>query len=266
MFNKEQSDLDLYYQEQQQTGDGGSYTPDYQSGSYQATYDKEKLALYMAKVMGWMCAGLLVTLLSAVVCLAVPSILFLTLTNSTFRVGIFAAQLILVVVFSFGLEKMSAGAATVVFLMYSAVTGVTMSVLALVFEMSSIISVFGLTAFVFFAMSLYGYNTKKDLTGLGSLCFFGLIGIIAASLTNYIVYRSAGAELAILCIGIVLFIGLVAFDAQKIKDMYVMAVTSGQEATGEVVKKMAIYGALALYLDFINLFIRLLAIFGKRRN
>ena len=224
-----------------------------------------KIALYVAKVMGWMCVGLFVTLASAAVCLAVPSVrLLLFGTNAYYAV--FVVQLVLVLAFTFTLNKISAGTATVLYLLYSMFTGVTFSVLAVVFTMSSIVFVFGLTGLIFLMMAVYGYVTKQDLTRIGTLAFFGLIGIILTSILNMLIFNSSAVELLICCFGIVIFMVLIGYDTQKIEDMYITATETGHEAESDVVRKIAIFGAFQLYLDFINLFIRLLQLVGRRRS
>jgi len=169
------------------------------------------------------------------------------------------APLAFVLVLSFGIQKMSLGAAQATFWAYAAVMGLSMSTIFLVYTGASIAQVFFITAATFLAMSLYGYTTKRDLARFGAFLFMGLIGIVIASLVN-IFFHSAAMQFAISVIGVVVFTGLTAWDTQRIKEMY-------WEGDGTVVAgKKAIMGALALYLDFINLFIMLMQLMGTRRD
>ena len=149
--------------------------------------------------------------------------------------------------------------AITLFVLYSIVTGLTLSVIFLVYQMGSIVSIFGVTALIFAAMSIYGYTTQKDLTGIGTMALFGLFGIIIASVINLFLGNTV-ADTIISIIGVIVFIALTAYDTQKIKEMNVL----GNEGTDDD-KKEAIMGALTLYLDFINLFLKLLSLFGKRK-
>lgn len=230
----------------------------------QRQYDEQRVATYLAKVMGWMCVGLLTTLASALICLAVPGIFnMLYGTNAMFL--IFVAQFGLVIVFSARMHKTSPGGATAMFMVYSALTGLTMSSLFLLFQTFSLIAVFGLTAFIFVSMAIYGLVTKRDLTRIGSLAFFGLLGIIVAGIVN-IFLGSSMLDFGITVIGIVLFIVLTAYDTQKIKAIYLDTVARGYDEDGPELRKIAIFGALTLYLDFINLFLKLLRLLGNRRD
>jgi FtsH-binding integral membrane protein len=158
---------------------------------------------------------------------------------------------------SFRIQSMSAGAARVLFLVYAAVMGISLSSIFLVYTPGSIAQVFFITAATFGALSLFGYTTQKDLSGWGSFLFMGLIGIIIASIVNWFVGSSA-LQFAISVIGVLVFAGLTAYDTQQIKEMYYEGDSS------EVATKKSVMGALRLYLDFINLFIMLLQLFGNR--
>jgi len=169
------------------------------------------------------------------------------------------APVVLVMVLSFGVQRMSASAAQLAFWAFAALMGLSLSSIFLVYTGTSIARVFFITAATFGAMSLYGYTTKRDLTGFGSFLFMGLIGIIIASLVNIFLHSSALA-FGISIIGVLIFVGLTAYDTQKIKLSY------SASYSGEVLAKGAIMGALSLYLDFINLFLMLLRLFGNQRN
>src|SRR3979409_1391522 len=169
------------------------------------------------------------------------------------------APLAFVLVLIFGIQRMSAATATLLFWIYAAVMGLSLGSIFLVFTGTSIARVFFITAATFGAMSLYGYTTKSDLSGFGSFLLMGLIGILIASVVNIFV-GSTALQFAISVIGVIVFVGLTAYDTQRIKEMYL------DSDTNEVEGKKAIMGALALYLDFINLFMMLLQLFGQRRQ
>jgi uncharacterized protein len=155
-------------------------------------------------------------------------------------------------------HKMSLGAAQIAFWVFAAVMGVSLSSIFLVYTGTSITQVFFVTAIAFGGLSLWGYTTKKDLSGWGSFLIMGVVGIIAAALVNLFLQSSA-LQFAISAIGVLVFAGLTAYDTQRIKDTY-YEVAGDMTATG----KAAIMGALSLYLDFINMFTMLLSLFGKR--
>ena len=170
----------------------------------------------------------------------------------------FAPLLGLVMFLSFRIQKMSVGAAAASFLGYAGLIGVTFGSLAIVYTYASIAQVFFITAATFGAMSLWGYTTQRDLTGMGSFLFMGLIGIIIASLVN-IFLKSTGLDWAISIIGVIVFAGLTGWDTQRIKEMY------SPMDDGSIAGRKAVMGALSLYLDFINLFLMLLRLMGDRR-
>ena len=168
------------------------------------------------------------------------------------------APLGVVMYMSFGIKSMSAARAQTMFWVFSFLMGLSLSTILLQYTGASIARVFFITASTFGAMSIYGYTTKRDLTGMGSFLYMGLIGIIIASVVNLFM-QSPAIYFAVSILGVLIFVGLTAYDTQKIKNMY-MAYDSN-----EVSSKKAIMGALTLYLDFINLFIMLLRLFGQRR-
>jgi FtsH-binding integral membrane protein len=159
-------------------------------------------------------------------------------------------------------DRMSATAATGMFLLYSAVNGLTFSFIFLVYTGGSIARVFFITAGMFGALALYGFVTKRDLTGMGQLFFMGVIGLIIASLVN-IFLASDALSWAISVVGVVIFAGLTAYDTQRLR---AFALSHGATAGSEVARKVAVFGALSLYLDFINMFLFLLRLFGSRRD
>jgi FtsH-binding integral membrane protein len=164
----------------------------------------------------------------------------------------------LVFFLSFGIRRMQASTAFIAFLAYSVVNGIWLTPVLLVYTGQSVATTFFVSASTFLATSLYGYTTKRDLTGIGNFLFMGLIGIIIAMLVNIFLHSSA-LGFAISVIGVLLFTGLTAYDTQKIKEMYL------DSDSGEIARKKSIMGALTLYLDFINLFIFMLQFLGNRR-
>jgi FtsH-binding integral membrane protein len=214
---------------------------------------------FMTKVFGWMTIGLLVTTGVAVVAVSNAKVIEVLFGNPFLFFGIIILQLGLVVALSGWIKKISATTALLLFLLYAGLTGLTFSVIFLVYTLGSIASTFLVTAGTFAAMSIYGYITKTDLTTIGNIAFMGLIGIILASLVN-IFWPNGTLYWIITYLGILIFVVLTAYDVQKIKQLNVL----GNSGTDED-KKESIIGALTLYLDFINLFLLLLRIFGRRR-
>ena len=209
---------------------------------------------YMAQVYGWMTCGLLLTAFVSWYAANTPAILNFILSSQII------AQLALVFVISGMVNRLSGAVATSLFMLYSALTGLTLSSIFIAYTYSSIASTFVVTAGMFGAMSLYGYTTKRDLSGFGSMLFMALIGIVLASLVN-IWLKSTALMWAITYIGVVVFVGLTAYDTQKLKAMGEQLNADDKDSF----RKYAIVGALTLYLDFINLFLMLLRIFGNRR-
>ncbi|TCC15022.1 Bax inhibitor-1/YccA family protein [Kosakonia quasisacchari] len=218
------------------------------------------LQTYMAQVYGWMTCGLLLTAFVAWYAARSEAIMSFVFSSQITFFGLVIAQLAVVFVLSGLIHKLSAGLATTLFMLYSALTGLTISSILLVYTAQSIAATFVVTAGMFGAMSLYGYTTKRDLSGLGSMLFMGLIGILLASLVNFWL-KSEALMWAVTYIGVVIFVGLTAYDTQKLKNI-------GQQIDvrdASQLRKSTILGALTLYLDFINLFLMLLRIFGNRR-
>ena len=229
----------------------------------------EGLRAYMLKVYNYMATGILLTGIVALLTfkLSVQEItsagiilepLGQAIYNSGLRWVVMLAPLAVVFYMSFGINKMSSSKAQTVFWVFAALMGLSLSWILLVYTGASVARVFFITSATFGAMSLYGYTTKRDLTKLGSFLMMGLIGIIIASLVN-IFMKSTMMYFVISILGVLIFVGLTAYDTQKIKNMYAAS------DTGELMGKKAVMGALTLYLDFINLFIMLLRLFGQRR-
>jgi FtsH-binding integral membrane protein len=215
------------------------------------------LRSYMLRVYNYMAAGLAITGLVAY--FAAVSGLYQSIYGTALYWVVVFAPLGLVLLLSFRIQHMSLGAAQLTFWAYAALVGLSLSGLFLVYTGASIAETFFITAATFLAMSLYGYTTRSDLTKFGSFLLMGLIGIIIAGLAN-LFFHSAALQFAISVIGVVVFVGLTAWDTQRIKEMY-------WEGDSDVVAgKKAVMGALALYLDFINLFVILMQFFGQRRD
>lgn len=219
----------------------------------------EEQQRFMTRVYGWMSFALLVTGLVAMFSASSPAVMGAIIGNRLIFFGLIIGQLLLVGSLSGWVSRMSANTAMAIFLLYSVLNGLTFSIIFLVYTMESIATTFYITAGTFAAMSLYGYFTKTDLTKTGSFLFMGLIGVIIASVANYFM-KSEMLYWIISYVGVFIFIGLTAYDTQKIKNMNII----GNEGTDED-RKEAIMGALTLYLDFINLFLMLLRIFGRRK-
>ena len=215
---------------------------------------------FISKVYLWMSFGLMVSAAGSFWILSQPALLKAVFTNNLLLFGLIGAELGLVIWLSAAIRTMGSGLAKGLFVGYSFLNGVTLASVFLVYTGSSIVQTFLITAGTFFFFALYGSTTKKDLTGVGNLAFMGLIGILLASVVN-IFLKSSALMWVTTFIGIAVFLGLIAYDTQKLKALH----AAGFENV-EMEKKLAIMGALTLYLDFINLFILLLRIFGKRRD
>ncbi len=221
---------------------------------------KREQAAFMARVYGWMCLALVVTALVAVYTASTPALVNMIFGNRLLFWGLIIGEIGLVVWLSAAVQRMSATTAMLAFLGYAALNGLTMAAIFLIYTSSSIASTFLITAGTFGAMSIYGYFTKRDLTSMGNLLFMALIGLIIASIVN-IFWQNSMLYWIVTYAGVLIFTGLVAYDTQKIKNMNII----GNEGTDED-KKESIMGALSLYLDFINLFLFMLRIFGGRRD
>jgi FtsH-binding integral membrane protein len=216
-----------------------------------------RLRAHMQRVYGYMAGGLALT--GVVAWAAAASGLYQSIAGTPLIWIVMLAPLGFVLALSFGIQRMSAATATLLFWIYAAVMGLSLGSIFLAFTGESIARVFFITAATYGAMSLYGYTTRTDLSRFGSFLLMGLIGIVIASLVNIFVGSSA-LQFAISIIGVIVFVGLTAYDTQRIKQMYL------ESDSGEVAGKKAVLGALALYLDFINLFMLLLQLFGQRRE
>ena len=247
---------------------------DFNQRSFSKTVDQaaidEGLRAYMLKVYNYMTIGLLLTgfiayffAKASIVTNDMGQIIGVTqvgalLFGSPLKWVVMLAPLGFVFYLSARINKMSVSAAQITFWIFASIMGLSLASVFIEFTQSSIARVFFITSGTFAAMSIYGYTTKRDLTKLGGFLFMGLIGIIIASLVN-LFFQSSALQFAISIIGVLVFVGLTAYDTQSIKNMYY---AGDSENTGS---KKALMGALRLYLDFINLFILLLQLFGQRR-
>jgi uncharacterized protein len=213
---------------------------------------------HMLRVYNYMASGLALTGIVAYAIANTPS-LVQAIFGTPLQWVVMLAPLGFVMVLSFGINRLSFGAAQAVFWAFAVAMGASLASIFLVFTGASIARVFFITAGTFGAMSLYGYTTKTDLSKFGSFLFMGLIGIVLAGLVN-IFLQSSALQFAISMIGVVVFVGLTAYDTQRIKEIYL---ESDDRETGG---KKALMGALSLYLDFINLFMMLMNLLGQRRE
>ena len=212
----------------------------------------------MRKVYVWMTLALVITGFTAYGVATSPGVLQLIFGNQILFWGMIIAELALVIGVSAAINRLSLTTATLMFILYSVINGALFSSIFLIYTASSIATVFFITAGTFGVMALIGYTTKTDLTSIGKYLFMALIGLIIATLVNMFI-KSEGFTYILSYIGVLIFVGLTAYDSQKIKQMLLQAPDAGEGA-----QKLALLGALTLYLDFINLFIYLLRIFGRR--
>ena len=214
----------------------------------------------MRKVFVWMTLALAITGLTAYGVATSPTILSLIFSSKVTFFGLIIAEFALVFAISGAINRLSLSTATMLFILYSVINGATLSSIFFAFSVATISKVFFITAGTFGAMALVGYTTKTDLTSMGKLLFMALLGIIIASVVNMFV-ASSGLDLILSYVGVLVFVGLTAYDTQKIKQMCQAAPDASESA-----QKLALIGALSLYLDFINLFLYLLRIFGNNRD
>ena len=238
---------------------------DYEEMNYQSLSSRQRewnsslaFSVLMRKVYVWMSLALVITALAAYGVATNPVMTEILLSNPVLMWGIVGAELLLVIGLGAGVNKMSLTVATTLFIVYSILNGVMLSSIFFVYSFGSITTVFLITAATFGVMSLYGYVTQKDLTSWGRLLMMALIGLIVATIVNVFV-ASPGLTLIASYVGVLVFVGLTAYDTQRIKQMFLTAPDAGEH-----MQKYALLGALNLYLDFVNLFLYLLRIFGKR--
>jgi len=204
---------------------------------------------------GWMFVGLLVTTISSLLITSSPTLTNAVINNPFIYFGLIIAELIVVFILSAKIQSMTFSEAVIAFLLYSFLNGLTLASIFVVYTTISIVSTFLVTTIVFGIMALYGYTTNRDLTSIGNLAIMALIGVIVASLVNLFL-KSGTFSYILSFLSVVIFIGLTAYDTQKIKEM---------ESYSDN-KNLGILGALTLYLDFINIFLNLLRLFGRQRE
>ena len=231
---------------------------DYQSVTTREAEVSAAFPALMRKVYVWMTFALAITGITAYLVATNETLLTLIYSHQAVMWVLIIAELAIVIGVTAAINKLSLPVATLLFVVYSVLNGALFSSIFLVYTMASIAKVFFITAGTFGAMSLYGYTTKSDLTSWGKILIMGVLGLIIATVVN-IFLKSSGLEMIISYAGVLIFVGLTAYDTQKIKQMCLQA-----PDTGETMQKYALLGALSLYLDFINLFIYLLRIFGRR--
>lgn len=219
----------------------------------------QNISVYLTKVYNWMAIALLITGLSAYFVAGSEQLMQIVFGNKILFYGLLIGEIALVGYISARINKLATNTAMLLYLLYAVLNGVTLSFIFMAYTSASITSTFIITAGTFGAMSLYGYSTKRDLTKIGNIAFMALIGIIIASVVN-IFMESTLMYWIITYLGVIIFVGLVAYDTQKLKRIAI----NGFE-NEESMEKSAILGALSLYLDFINLFLFLLRIFGDRK-
>jgi len=213
---------------------------------------------FLKSVYLWMFGGLLLTSLASLLVVSSPALQQLIFGNRLVMFGLIGAELVSVIALSAGINRFSPATAASLFLGYSFLNGLTLSVILWIYTQQSVVQAFVIAAGMFGAMSVYGAVTKRDLTGMGTFLRMGVFGLLIAMIANFF-FRSSAFSLAISLVGVVIFTGLTAWDTQRLRTMAV-SMSPGQES------KAAVYGALKLYLDFVNLFLFLLRLFGNRRR
>ena len=206
------------------------------------------------KMFTWLFIGLLITFASGYALTLNEQLMIQVLALGILPIAII--EIVIALVLGIRLAKMHPLTMKILYVIYSILTGVTFSVIFVAFEVSSLISIFIITAIIFALLAFYGYTTKRDLTKIGTIALIALLGIIIGGILNIFIFKSTMFDTALTIIGVLIFIAYIAYDVNKVKQLMLVI---GEE-------KAAVYGAFQLYLDFINLFIRLLELFGKRRD
>ncbi len=235
-------------------------TNNYDTNSTATAAKRELVNVFLRGVYWWMTAGLALTGVVAWLVYNSPTMQQIILGNPMVFFGFIIAELGLVFFLSARIQRLAGSTATFLFLLYSALNGATFSAFLMAYTMPSVATVFFITAGTFGATSLYAMVTKRDLTSLGGFCMMGLIGLLIAMVVN-IFFRNPMMYMIISFVGVIVFVGLTAYDTKRLREMGESVPANDPEA----VRRGTIMGALALYLDFINLFIMLLRIFGERR-
>ena len=232
---------------------------EYASANERLWEASQAFPVLMRKVYVWMTLALAITGFTAYGVATSPGLMQAIYTNSVLFWGLIIAEFALVIGVSAAINKLSLATATLMFILYSVINGALLSYIFILYTASSISTVFFITAGTFAVMALFGYTTKTDLSSMGKILLMALIGLIIATVVNVFI-KSTMFDLIVSYVGVLIFVGLTAYDSQKIKQMLLQAPDAGEGA-----QKVALLGALSLYLDFINLFIYLLRIFGNRK-
>ena len=211
----------------------------------------------LAQAFIFMTFALIITAIASYITLHSPNLLYSIYTSSGLFYGLLIGEIVVVIAANRAMSHNKVLTSTILFVLYSAINGVTLSFIFLVYQLGSVFSIFIMSAVIFAITAVFGIVTKKDLSTVGNICFMGLIAIIVLSLANIFFIKSSGMSLIISAVGVFIFVGLAAYDSQRIKKM-------AARSTSDSITTMALFGALMLYLDFINLFINLLRLFGKR--
>ena len=235
-----------------------AYDPSSNVGFGQPLAIDVRVSAFLRAVYGWMCVGLAITALTASYIASSPSIVTAIATNRLLFWAIVIAQFGIVIALSARVQKLASSTASLLFISYSALTGLTISFVLLAYTGESVASTFVVTAGMFGGLAVYGTVTRRSLAGMGQFLFMGLIGIVIASVVGMF-WHNDGLQFIVSCIGVIVFTGLAAYDAQRLKAM-ALSMPEGQASS------YAIVGALSLYLDFINLFLFLLRFMGNRRG
>lgn len=233
-----------------------------QTVPYKGTQTQVVVNGFIRSVYNWMAIGLALTGFAAFYVVNNETLVNFIFSNPMIFFGLIIVELVMVFSISARINKLKASTATSLFIIYAILNGVTLSSILFIYTMSSVASTFFICALTFGICSVYGMVTKKDLTGIGQFMFMGLIGIIVASVVNLFIGNS-GLSMIISYLGVFIFVGLTAYDTQKLKQM---ALTQPADLDASTIRKGAIMGALTLYLDFINMFLFLLRIFGTTRD
>lgn len=258
---------DNYYNDSADTGSSASYNASDYSSGYSANYTTgsgsavkagfEENVLSQSFV--FMAVALIITAVTAFYVSSSPRLIVNILYNNSLFYGLLISELVIVFAANYTVKKNLIVPSAILFTLYSAVNGATLSTIFILYTSASIASAFLVTAIMFGVMAVYGIVTKKDLSSIGSFCLMGLIGIIVAGVVNMLIFKNSMLDMGISVLGIIIFIGLTAYDTQKIKNM-------AHFTTTENITCIALMGALELYLDFINIFLKLLSLMGRRKN
>lgn len=211
----------------------------------------------LAQSFIFMTIALIITAIASAITLNSPNLLYAVFTNNGMFYGLLISEFVVVIAANRAMSRNRLLSSAILFVLYSGINGVTLSIIFFAYQLGSVFSIFIMSAVIFGITAFFGIVTKKDLSTVGNICFMGLIAVIVLGIANIFFVKSSGLDLIVSAIGVFIFVGLAAYDSQKIKRM-------AEVSTSDNITTMALLGALTLYLDFINLFLRLLRLFGKR--